>query len=286
VRLPKREGVTEVTNEVATANRIMLNIFKRKNKNKNIEIIEPDGGHYTCGGTTRTKDNSAEKTIISTEIVNFELEFSLTTYVLDEDERKSGFYGVFDLKCKRTDSGVECHYKQRKRFDPNVTADFVTDFDFLAKLDKIVKDEDFAVLNGYSSHTAGLPEMFGNDLTIDYASGEHIYTHNNQSIDLPIEGLRRVKELFDSALKKAEKQLAQKPIEAEPQAEKEPEDFPSNWRCGECGNINRHSDKICSSCGTPKPDSEPLAQCPCGLEFYGNVPSSCPECHMPNKEFM
>ena len=263
----------------------MKNIFKRKNKNNDIDVVEPDGANYTCGGTRRTIDNAAEKTIISTEIVGFDLEFSLTTYVLDEDERKSGFYGVFHLKCKRTENGVECHYKQRKRFDPDVTADFVTDFEFLSQLDKIVKEEDFALFNGYSSHTAGLPEMFGNDLTIDYASGEYIYTHNNQSIDLPIEGLRRVKELFDSAMKKAEKTHALKNPEPKAQPSEEPEDFPGEWVCAKCGTLNAHFSGVCSACGEAKPSVKPNATCPCGVEFFGNVPDECPSCGMPREDF-
>lgn len=258
----------------------MKNIFKRKNKSKDIEIIESeDGGTISCGGRRRTIDNRAEKTIVSTEIVNFELEFSLTSYVLDEEERINGFYGAFFLTCKRTENGVECHYKQRKRFGPDVTEDFITDVEFLAKLDKIVKEEDFASLNGYSSRTSGLPEMFGNDLTIDYASGENIYTYNNQSIDLPIDGLRRVKELFDSAMKDSKKvnQAAKK--------DEEPEDFPTEWQCGKCGAINQHSLKNCSYCGLPKPNVDPIAQCPCGLDFYGKVPDTCPKCGLDKEDF-
>ncbi len=256
--------------------------IKFKKKNKNIEIIEPDGGHYTCGGTTRTRDNAAEKTIVSTEIVNFELEFSLISYVLDEEERNNGFYGVFLLKCKRTENGVECHYKQRKRFDPNVTADFVTDFNFLVKLDKIVKEYDFAVLNGYTSHTAGLPDMYGDDLTINYASGECIYTANNQSIDLPIEGLRKIKELFESAMNKVDKKQAVEEFNKE----EEPEDFPSDWMCSECGAINKHASDFCYNCGMPKPGVDPKAHCPCGLEFFGDIPDSCPVCGLSKEDFM
>ena len=258
----------------------MKNIFKKRSNISDPIEAEEDGGTKVCGGTQRTLSNSAEKTIKSNEIVNFELEFSLYSYVLDDAEIEDGFFGYFILSCKRTNDGAECRYIHRDRYDLNDKKDFVAGADFLVELDKIVKDEDLAIFNGYSSHTYGLPDMFGAELNVDYASGENIYTSDNQSIDIPFSALKRTKALFESAMGK---KSDSKP--ATDKADDEPEDFPSSWMCGACGTINHSASDFCSNCGMPKPGVDPKAHCPCGLDFFGEVPDSCPECGLDRELF-
>ncbi|MBR5447152.1 MAG: hypothetical protein IKV40_01880, partial [Clostridia bacterium] len=40
---------------------------------------------------------------------------------------------------------------------------------------------DLAQFNGISYTVSGLPEGYGAEIGIDFESGEHVYSHNNQS---------------------------------------------------------------------------------------------------------
>ena len=73
--------------------------------------------------------------------------------------------------------------------------------DFMARLQKIVYEYDFAQHNGYYHTVSGLPGMYGESLTVIYASGERIYVHDNQSGFLPYEAEKALVNLFGAATK-------------------------------------------------------------------------------------
>ena len=249
----------------------MKNIFK-----KHKDYDEEDGGTRVCGGIHRSWESGAPKVIESHEITHFELEFSLVSYVLNDDEDKD-FCGYFELECDLDGDRVVGKYATRKRFDGGKNVTFETDKNFLKELDKVIHEEDVIRFNGYTSRTAGLPDMFGDYLDVDFASGENLYTSNNQSIDLPMSALRRFKKVFESAL--------DKPQAVAPPTDDEPEDFDAGWMC-ECGVVNAPGTHVCSACGKDVGGEEPVAECICGLKFYGDAPKACPICGAPQEDFM
>ena len=167
-------------------------LFKRQKEQKE-EDIEIDGG------TTTSNSQDVSKSIDSIDIVYFECEFALDSYILDESD--DDFNGFFHLTAKLVDDVVHGKYDHLTRWG-RVEKEFKADAAFLSNLGIIVKDEKFAQTNGIVSRTSGLPDFFGSELTVDYATGEHIYSYNNQDILLSIDGLRKVKNLFDKAIPK------------------------------------------------------------------------------------
>ena len=247
----------------------------KRGKGKNEDVLEViDGGETTCGGIRRCWDSGLPKVIESNEITSFSLDFSLVSYVMKEEEDK-GFNGYFRLKCEKKDGQVIGKYEKTKSFDGKINETFTADDSFLAELDEIIKEEDLVRFNGYTSHRAGLPEMFGNILDIKYASGESLYTSNNQDIDLPFSALKKIKKLFDKGLKNSKTQTV---TESKDKSEDEPEDFDAGWLC-ECGKVNTPGTKFCCECGLPKPGVDPIGECICGLKFLGSgIPEVCPLC--------
>ena len=225
------------------------------------------------GGTHIKRNENLPKTIQSTEITNFEVEFSLTCFI-DSNDPDKDWNGHFLLSCKLQDGKVCCRYCHTKRYEGNLDFTFEAQPDFLTELEKIVREEDIAKFNGYSSITSGLPDMFGSSVSVDYASGEYIYTCDNQDIHLPLTFLRKCKALFSDAMAKdnAKKESAKN------KEDDEPEDFNAGWVC-ECGTVNRPSSDYCYNCGMPKLGVDSNAECICGLQFLGkNVPEVCPLC--------
>ena len=214
----------------------------KRHKKQEDEDIEVDGG------TNSTINNEAPKSIDSTDIVFFECEFGLDSYVLEETE-DDDFNGFFRLSVKLVDGEVKGKYTHSTRWD-RVDKEFTADKAFLTTLGQIVKEEEFAKTNGIVSRTSGLPDFFGSELTVDYATGEHIYSSDNQEILLPIDGLRKVKELFDEAINQ------------------------DNWQC-ECGQKNHKDSDFCEKCGTPKPGVDPkdTSKLP-KIDLLGDVPNN------------
>ena len=137
------------------------------------EITENDGGVK--------KYNSGEnfpKTIESEEIVCFECEFSLISFVFEEDEDVSCIINWYD----RAGKG-EKH-------------EFTAGSSFMTDLQKIVSKYDFAKHNGFVSVVSGLPDMYGAKLDIKYKSGESIYAHDNADCFIPTDGIKELVDLF------------------------------------------------------------------------------------------
>ena len=76
--------------------------------------------------------------------------------------------------------------------------EFETDSSFMTKLQEIVSKYDLAKHNGYTHHVSGLPNMYGEQIDIKYASGESIYAHDNQDGFLPMNAMEELIELFSS----------------------------------------------------------------------------------------
>lgn len=146
------------------------------------EIVE-DG--YTVTQT----DDSAPKTIESTEIVSFWCCFSTLAYEESEELGNS----VYSLEARLNDGIVSCRYRSSSD-DTDIS--FETNETFMQKLQEAVAAYDLAQFNGIYSETKALPDMYGADLTVDYASGEWISAYNNDDNFLSIDAMKALKALF------------------------------------------------------------------------------------------
>ncbi|MDO4845391.1 MAG: hypothetical protein Q3977_02145 [Oscillospiraceae bacterium] len=148
------------------------------------------------GGRTDKSDPNAPKTIASTELVSFSCEFS--TFALDEEE--SGLeVGFFTCAAEKKDGKTEGTYRFRGSDEDSGEKRFAADASFLQKLETLVRENGLAQYNGKNAFVAGLPDNFGATLSVDYASGERIYASDNQDNFLPLDAMRALQALFESA---------------------------------------------------------------------------------------
>lgn len=103
--------------------------------------------------------------------------FSTETWVDDEYFNQ----GTYHLNAKKDGQTVHVKYDFRTRYGEGEKFEFDADAEFLEMLDEIVKRYNLAQHNGYSYHVSGLPDMCGEELCIDYASGEYISASDNQN---------------------------------------------------------------------------------------------------------
>ena len=153
------------------------------------EITENDGGVK--------KYNSGEnfpKTIESEEIVCFECEFSLISFVFEEESELDG--RVYTLSAVLEDEDVSCIINWYDRAGKGEKHEFTAGSSFMTDLQKIVSKYDFAKHNGFVSVVSGLPDMYGAKLDIKYKSGESIYAHDNADCFIPTDGIKELVDLF------------------------------------------------------------------------------------------
>lgn len=135
---------------------------------KATEPAEPTGSDEPTGQTIN-QSYDAPKTIESTEITTFRCAF----YAPD------GY--VYELKAERGEDGVvQGSYLSRGHDDTAETLTFEADASLLTGLQGIVSKRNLAQHNGHSVHTAGLPDLFGAELSVRYASGESIDAKDSQ----------------------------------------------------------------------------------------------------------
>ena len=170
---------------------IILNPRNRKGPLFDTDAI--DGGVVT-----RNDGEGSPKVISSTEITSFDCEFSLIAHA-DKTRLKHGVYTLH--AALNGDAGVGS-IRWRNRYDPSGKLEFEADAAFMAELQRIVSKYDLARLNGCTHRVSGLPDMYGMKLDICYASGESIYTYDNQSNRLPIEVMCELEALFMKQSKK------------------------------------------------------------------------------------
>lgn len=162
---------------------LMVGCSNRRAVDDTVPEIEEDG--YT---TTQT-DDSAPKTIESTEIVSFWCCFSTLAY----DEPGDLDNSVYELNATLKDGIVTCRYSSSS---DGTDISFDADASLMQKLQEIVAEYDLAQLNGIYSETKGLPDMYGTDLTVDYASGECISAYSNDENLLSLDAMNALKTLF------------------------------------------------------------------------------------------
>ena len=143
-------------------------------------------------GTTNRTNPNAPKVIESTEITSFSCTFSALA-LAEELELGNCEY---ILEAELEDKTVTGKYRKYTRYGENEEKIFKTDASFMSELQEIVAKYNLANHNGLSVTVHGLPDMYGAELHIIYASGETIYASDNQSCFLSLEAMDDLVKLF------------------------------------------------------------------------------------------
>ncbi len=181
----------------------MLQFFKKqKNTEKEDGIVvlrrpEPQA----CGGTTATQDTRAPKTILSEEMTFFTA-FSALPYSRYEGIGRPPLHFVAAYAAPASDGTLlylETYDSMNRRGRGSAWA-YVKDDPFPA-LEQLTREEDLAKNNGFHSKTHGLPENFGGEILIRYASGEKISVSDNQTPILSRRAGERIAAFFAEAMR-------------------------------------------------------------------------------------
>ena len=146
------------------------------------------------GVVTNNSGDDSPKVIESTEIISYDCEFSFISAVFDEENEFVG--KVYKLTAVLEDNTVKAKIDWHGRDGSGDISEFETDSSFMTKLQEIVSKYDLAKHNGYTHHVSGLPNMYGEQIDIKYASGESIYAHDNQDGFLPTDAMEELINLF------------------------------------------------------------------------------------------
>lgn len=141
--------------------------------------------------------DDAPKVIESSEITSFDVYFSTTTLSLEKAaylENKR-----FSFSAALEGDKVRGSYRADESSGGSTEYEFETHKEFMSELQDIVSEYDFAKLNGKMHSVSGLPENFGATINIEYASGESIYSSDNQHNFLSADAMKALELLFASA---------------------------------------------------------------------------------------
>jgi len=127
-------------------------------------------------GYLRDSSKDSPKNVNSSQIDDFSLVFSTLSWA-DEQYFKEGIY-CFEIKAEN--GSFRGKYEFNPYYGNREIYLFDTDQAFMQKLDKVVKKYDLADFNGKNIFVSGLPDMYGEEIRIVYASGESIYASDNQ----------------------------------------------------------------------------------------------------------
>ena len=141
---------------------------------------------YMCGGTSQSVDDKAAKEIKSNEAVIFNVSSALG---FDVDGKQKEIIDFISAIAVKVEGGAFLLLETRKGRDRYAQIDMQSAYikaDPFKELNELVKKYDFIKSNGRFSFTHGLPENFGGEVYIKYASEETIKFADNQE---PIFGL-------------------------------------------------------------------------------------------------
>ena len=175
----------------------MKNIFKRDDGIKIIKKTE----RGVCGGTDATLDTKAPTQIISDEMTFFYVSSALNTYNYRNDGPEPLCY-VSAFAARDADGVflfIEKSTEFRRTQAGERTAAYVKK-DIFPSLVNLVRERKIAKNNGFHSTTHGLPQNFGGEADIRYASGERISFSNNQTPIIDYETGVKINELFEKAV--------------------------------------------------------------------------------------
>ncbi len=144
-------------------------------------------------GGRRVSADAAPKTIRCRRITAFSCAFSTMAY-LDAPEVPPA--GVYRLEATRTGQTVRVRFGFRRHDGSGSEQIFTADTAFLDELAKIVREGGLARFNGIHTTVSGLPDLYGAELSVRYASGESISAGDNQDCFLPPTTMTALAEIF------------------------------------------------------------------------------------------
>ena len=179
----------------------MFRLFDKKKKPETedgvIVVRKPEPN--ACGGTTETRDTRAPKTIVSEEMILFDVTSALPVSA-KRGEESLGYLSAFAAPCgEGTFLLLETGEGFRRRAEKTLSWALVRENVFPA-LVRLTKELDLAADNGRHLSTAGLPENFGGSVMIRYASGETVSFSDNQRPILSAGAGERIAALFAGAM--------------------------------------------------------------------------------------
>lgn len=165
-------------------------------------VYQAQGGPHLCnpphseddapidGGATDNSDLNAPKGIESTQIISFDCRFSTMDIV---EPGKVGNH-IYLLHAKLENGAVQGMYQV---IDTGETHSFRVSQKFLGEVQMLVAFYSLAQYNGHDYTVAGLPDEYGAQLDVRYASRESIYAYDNQDNFLPLEAMNELINLFE-----------------------------------------------------------------------------------------
>lgn len=152
----------------------------------------------SCGGRYATQDTKAPKQIKSEEMVFFH---ATSVFNNASEDGGPGYVSAFAAPVAEGTFLFLETGEGFRRFGERKSAFCVTKGSVFPSLVALVRELDLAKENGYHANTAGLPENFGGEVTIRYASGEKISYSDNQSPVLSAEAGKKIAQVFEKAMK-------------------------------------------------------------------------------------
>jgi len=183
----------------------MFNFIKKKNgetENDDIVILRKTAPG-TCGGTDAYLDKKAPNTIVSEDMISFDVTSALG-YSQEQFPEPYGKMGYVSAFAEPAGEGTFVFLSKGdvpRRLAEKTKSWAVIKKNVFPELDRIVRENDIAKNNGFHSTTHGLPENFGGGIYIEYASGEKISISDNQSPVLSVKTAVEIARFFDEALK-------------------------------------------------------------------------------------
>ena len=101
---------------------------------------------------------------------------------------------IYQLHAKLENGAVRGMYRVR---DTGETHSFRVSQKFLGEVQILVASYSLAQYNGHDYTVAGLPDEYGAQLDVQYASRESIYAYDNQDNFLPLEAMNELLNLFE-----------------------------------------------------------------------------------------
>ena len=183
----------------------MLKLFPGKNKDKNADddgiVVLSEPGPLECGGTTATRDTRAPKTIASEDMTFFSVATAFGPFgAFDRDEDGRLPLSHLSAYAAPAGQGTFLFLSTERCEEEEKSWAFVKESPFPA-LTSLVREHDLARDNGFHSRTHGLPQNFGGEVDIRYASGERICFSDNQTPILSPKVGQEIVTIFQTAMR-------------------------------------------------------------------------------------
>ena len=150
-------------------------------------LLEEDGGHHSY-----TNDD-LPKEIVSDELISFSTAFDY--------EDPDGITGKYIISAGSENGRVKGSYQFIENNDDLKAIEFLfdADTDLLNRIDRLIKDNDIALLNGTFEKIDGIPDEYGYEISAVYASDERLSAYDNSSNALPETFMKDLISLFEEA---------------------------------------------------------------------------------------